>query len=144
MQNAQPGVSSTERAGDIHDPGFRDRISAPGFRAFVGVVDKLGLTVPERCRLLGGVSPSAYHKWKQDGVRSLSVDQLERISLVLGIFKGLRLLFADDAAGLRWLKSANADIPFSGDTPLQTMLRGSIADLFAVRRYIDAWRGVWP
>lgn len=144
MQNAQPGVSSIERAGDPHDPEFRDRFSAPGFRAFVGVADKLGLTVPERCRLLGGVSPSAYHKWKQHGVRSMSADQLERISLVLGIFKGMRLLFADDATGLRWLKSTNADIPFSGETPLQAMLRGSIADLFAVRRYIDAWRGVWP
>ncbi|MGL1287728.1 MbcA/ParS/Xre antitoxin family protein, partial [Vibrio parahaemolyticus] len=71
-------------------------------------------------------------------------DVLERISLVLGIVKALRLLFASDEAGKRWLRAANTDAPFGGHSPLEHMLRGSIADLYAVRRYLDAWRGVWP
>jgi hypothetical protein len=45
---------------------------------------------------------------------------------------------------VRWLTSANQDLPFGGRRPLGRMLRGSIDDLYAVRRYLDAWRGVWP
>jgi len=74
----------------------------------------------------------------------LSYDQLERISLTLGIYKGLKLLFADDASGPLWLKATNTDLPFGGGSPLERMLRGSIDDLYAVRRYLDGWRGVWP
>jgi hypothetical protein len=29
-------------------------------------------------------------------------------------------------------------------SPLERMLRGSIDDLYAVRRYLDGWRGGWP
>ena len=75
---------------------------------------------------------------------TLSYDQLERISLVLGIYKALKLLFADDASGVRWLKATNSDLPFAAGSPLDRMLRGSIDDLYAVRRYLDGWRGGWP
>jgi hypothetical protein len=54
----------------------------------------------------------------------------------------LKLLFSDEAAGLRWFKSANRDLPFGGAAPLDRALGGSIDDLYAVRRYIDAWRGI--
>ena len=57
---------------------------------------------------------------------------------------GGELFPADDAAALRWLAARNADLPFAGSSPLDRMLRGSIDDLYAVRRYIDGWRGLWP
>ena len=63
-------------------------------------------------------------------------------ALVLGIYKGLRLLFADDAGAWRWFTAGNRDLPFAGVSPLAAMLRGSIDDLYGVRRYIDAWRGM--
>ena len=63
---------------------------------------------------------------------------------MLGVYKALKLLFADDASGVRWLKAANTDLPFTGGRPLDRMLRGSIDDLYAVRRYLDGWRGGWP
>ena len=62
--------------------------------------------------------------------------------LVLGILKGLRLVFADDAAGVRWLKAANQDAPFGGGSPLELMAEGGIGGLHEMRRYLDAWRGV--
>lgn len=144
MPEPQASAAPAPETGSIFDPVFRERTSPAGFRAFLGVADKLRLSVQDRCRLLGGLRPSTYHSWKSAGAPTLAVDQLERISLVLGIFKGLRLLFADDATGLRWLEAGNSDYPFAGDSPLATMLRGSITDLHKVRRYIDAWRGVWP
>ena len=134
----EDATSGSVQAPNFLDPAERKRLSGPGFRVFLGVCDKLGLSVAQRRRLLGNISETTYYRWRASGVRALSADHLERISLVLGIFKGLRLLFADDAMGLRWLRAPNRDVPFAGRSPLDTMLRGSIDNLFAVRRYIDA------
>jgi hypothetical protein len=127
-----------------HDPAVRERLSGPGLRTFFNIAGEWALTVNQQRGLLGGVPPSTFHKWKGGAVGTLSYDQLERISLVLGIYKALKLLFADDASGVRWLKAANTDLPFAGGSPLDRMLRGSIDDLYAVRRYLDGWRGGWP
>lgn len=72
----------------------------------------------------------------------LTRDQLERVSLLLGRLKGLRLAFADDATAFRWLRAPNADRPFDDMAPLDVMTAGSLIDLFHVRRYLDARRGV--
>jgi hypothetical protein len=125
-------------------PEVRARLSGPGLRAFLGIARAWGLSVDEQRVLLGGPSSSTYHNWKSGSIGTLTFDQLERISLVLGIYKALRLLFTDDATGLGWLQAANRDLPFRGHSPLARMLRGSIDDLYSVRRYLDAWRGVWP
>jgi hypothetical protein len=127
-----------------HDPAFRERLSGPGLRTFFNVGREWGLNVEQQRVLLGGIPSSTYYKWRAGAVGTLSYDQLERISLVLGIYKALRQLFADDASGVRWLKAANTDLPFGGGSPLDRMLRGSIDDLYAVRRYLDGWRGGWP
>lgn len=126
----------------LDDPAQRARLSGPGLRTFFAVADELQLGIDEQCRLLGGIGRSTCHKWRGDQRVVLGRDQLERVSLVLGIYKALRLLFVDGLEGLRWLKAANADLPFAGRSPLERMLRGSIEDLYAVRRYLDAWRGV--
>lgn len=129
---------------DLGDSATRAALSNGAFKAFVYTADFLNLSVADRCRLLGDIPQSTYYRWKDRGAEKLDRDRLERISLVLGITKGLRLLFSEDADGIRWLKAENADAPFGGRSPLGKMLNGSIADLHAVRGYIDAWRGVWP
>ena len=134
-------VEAGTTAPDLYDPATRARLSGAAFRGFVAVAEQLNLTNYERRRLLGDLAESTYHKWRSAEAPQLSVDLLERISLVLGIVKGLRLLFADDATALRWLRATNTDVPFAGESPLVTMLRGSINELYGVRRYIDAWRG---
>ena len=138
VEEAAPAVP------DLNDPAACEKISGPSFRAFRYGADYLGLTVPERSRVLGNLPPATYYRWIEKGAPALSRDLLERISLVLGIIKGLRVLFANDEDGKRWLRAPNKDIPFAGESPLTRMLRGSIADLYEVRRYIDGWRGAWP
>lgn len=127
-----------------HDPAVRGRLSAPGLRTLFNIAAEWGLSVDQQRLLLGGVASSTYHKWKAGSIGTLSYDQLERVSLILGIYKALKLLFADDTSGMRWLKGANTDVPFNGGSPLDRMLRGSIDDLYTVRRYLDGWRGGWP
>lgn len=126
----------------LRDSGVRGSLSGPAVRLFLKLADLWQLSVDQRRVLLGDISRQTYHNWQNGKVASMSRDQLERVSLLLGLHKGLKLLFADDAAAQRWLKSANQDHPFAGKSPLERALCGSINDLFVVRRYIDAWRGV--
>ena len=120
----------------------RAALSAPAIRLFLNVADAWGLNVAERRVLLGDIARATYHNWQSGKVGTLGRDQIERVSLVLGIHKALRLLFADDGAALRWLRSANRDIAFAGRSPLDRALRGGIDDLYTVRRYLDGWRGM--
>ena len=124
------------------DRRVRAQFSPVAAKLFVRLADAWGLAVEQRRALLGHVGRQTYYNWAKGKVSALSRDQLERVSLVLGIQKGLKLLFADEASAMRWFKSPNRDVPFGGQSPLQRMLRGSIDDLYAVRRYIDAWRGM--
>jgi hypothetical protein len=128
---------------DLTAPQAR-RLGAAGLRTFLGIAEEWQLSVAARRVLLGGIGESTYHKWKAGDIGTPSRDQLERLSLLLGIYKGLRLLFSDDTTGVRWLKSGNVETDFGGQSPLDRMLRGSIEDLFSVRRYLDGWRGSWP
>lgn len=131
------------RIGDLTPPQQR-ALGAAGLRTFLAIADEWQLPVSTRRILLGDIPESTYHKWKQGDVGTPSRDQLERLSLILGIYKALRLLFTDDATPLRWLKAANTDPDFAGRSPLDRMRQGSVDDLYAVRRYLDSWRGSWP
>jgi hypothetical protein len=117
-------------------------MSPTAVRLFMRLSDLWRLAVDQRRALLGDISRPTYHNWQSGKVGTLTRDQLERISLVLGIHKGLKLIFADEASATRWLTSPNKDLPFGGASPLERALRGSIDDLYSVRRYIDAWRGM--
>jgi Protein of unknown function (DUF2384) len=139
LPTAAPGVLAPDA---LRDPKVRARMSAAAVRLFMSLCDQWRLAVDQRRALLGDISTAAYHNWRNGKTGTLTRDQLERISLVLGIHKGLKLLFADETSASRWFTSPNRDLPFGGDSPLGRALRGSIDDLYAVRRYIDAWRGV--
>lgn len=98
------------------------------------------LTGDDAAALLG-VSPSTWDRirnetWKQ----SLSQDQLTRVSALVGLFKGLHLLFADGMAD-RWPLLPNAGPLFANRTPIAAMMEGGIPAMLDVRRYVDALRG---
>jgi hypothetical protein len=136
---AAPGVLAADA---LRDPKVRERMSPTAVKLFMQLTDVWRLAIDQRRALLGDISRPTYHNWQGGKIGTLSRDQLERISLVLGIHKGLKLLFADEASANRWFTSPNRDLPFGGKSPLQRALGGSIDDLYAVRRYIDAWRGM--
>ena len=126
----------------LRDPKVRRCISPAAVRLFLRLSDLWRLALDQRRVLLGDISPRTFYNWGNGKVGTLSRDQLERVSLVLGIHKGLKVLFADDGSGTRWFTSPNRDLPFAGHSPLERMLLGSIDDLYAVRRYIDDWRAM--
>lgn len=126
----------------LQDREVSKEISPVAVKLFLRLADVWKLAVDQRLTLLGGISRPTYYNWQKGKGGPLSRDQLERISLTLGIHKGLKLLFADEASAERWFTSPNTDVPFGGRSPLERMTRGGIDDLYAVRRYIDAWRGM--
>ena len=70
---------------------------------------------------------------------TLSHDQLQRISAMLGVHRGLHLLFADDMAD-RWVRLRNAGPLFGGLTPIAAMALRGTAGIIEVRRYVDEMR----
>jgi hypothetical protein len=112
-----------------------------GLRAFFRIAALWGLSVDEQLTLLGGPARSTLFKWKKEGADTLSRDVLERISYVLGIYKDLQLLLPDETAADGWIRQPNEATPFGGRSALERMLSGNVADLYEVRRYLDAERG---
>lgn len=88
-----------------------------------------------------GVSESSWDRMKAgrwDG--TLSQDQLTRASALIGIFKGLHLLFADAMAD-RWPRLPNRGPIFDRKSPVEAMVEGGIPRMLETRQYIDALRG---
>lgn len=63
-----------------------------------------------------------------------------RVSAMVGIYKGLHLLFADDMAD-RWIRLRNSGPLFANLTPVEAMQEHGIPGMIEIRRYIDALRG---
>ena len=70
----------------------------------------------------------------------LDQDKVTRASLIIGLFKGLRLLF-NGPLTYGWPKSPNAGPGFNGRSPVEVMIDGGIPAMMQVRQHIDALRG---
>ncbi len=124
-------------------PSIAD-MSAAGLRAFFNIARDWGLAIDEQLVLLGSPGRSTFFKWKAaPGTARLSRDTLERLSLLLGIYKALQILLPEPAAADAWVKRPNSAPPFGGNSALDRMLAGNVSDLVAVRQYLDAMRGGW-
>ena len=87
-----------------------------------------------------GVSPSTWDRMSAGRWdKSLSQDQLTRVSALVGVFKGLHLLFADEMAD-RWMRLPNKGPLFENRTPVEAMIEGGIPTMLDVRRHVDALR----
>jgi hypothetical protein len=90
--------------------------------------------------LLGGVSNGVFYEMKKNPNRVLDTDRLARISLLIGIFKSLNILYPEDLADA-WVTLPNKNRLFSGGTPLSYMVQGGLAAMWTVRRLVDSRRG---
>jgi hypothetical protein len=117
-------------------------LSGPALRAFFRLAEHWGLRIADQRRLLGDPAESTFYKWKRQQDGSLSRDVTERISYLLGIWKALQILFPDPIQADAWLHKPNQARLFGGHSALERMLSGNVADLYVVRQYLDAQRGV--
>jgi hypothetical protein len=118
----------------------RKRLTATAIKAFCRLAEFWDLSNVEAAALLG-VSLSTWERIKRGaGTRQLTQDHLTRISALVGIFKGLSLLFADDM-GKRWVHLKNKGPLFNRASPVEAMIDGGIPLMIEIRRYVDAVRG---
>ncbi len=122
----------------LDDIKTRKQLSPSGFRLFTGFCNCWAFNKNQRLALLDDVHPQTYQKWEREGANSLSRIQLERISLLLGIHKSLKILFVEHDSARRWFFSVNHDQPFVGISPSEFMIQGSISNLYGIRRYLEA------
>ena len=129
------------------DPKTRQRYTAAAVRGFLGIVDEWSLSESQQLVLLGAsISRPTLHVWKSKGPKTrLNIDQLLRISLLLGIYEGLQRFFRRAPHETeRWLRRPRAEHPFDGRAPLEIMLERGMSGLEAVRHYIDSAAGGPP
>jgi hypothetical protein len=126
-----------------HDPEVRRRLSAPAIRTFLNIAGAWGLSVDEQRALLGWPPASTFYKYKAGRVGTLSYDTLIRISLVLGIYTALHVLYPERALADRWVRLPNSNPLFGGKPALTLMVDGGIDGLYQVRRLLDGRRGGW-
>jgi hypothetical protein len=122
----------------VHATSRKD-LTGPALRAFFRIAEAWKLQEQEQIRLLGLESRSTFQSWKRGSVSTIPKDALERISYILGIYKGLHILLPKTAD--EWVRKPNAAKAFSGRSALDRMMSGNVSDLFVVRQYIDAQRG---
>ena len=117
----------------------RKELTGPALRTFFNIADAWDLSESEQMKLLGLDSRSTFHNWKRGEVAALSKDALERISYVMGIYKGLQILVPQTADD--WVRKPNQASLFGGKPAIDRMASGNVADLYVVRQYMDGRRG---
>ena len=117
----------------------RQDLTGPALRTFFRIAEAWSLKEQEQMRLLGLESWSTFQSWKRGAVAAVPKDTLERISYILGIYKGLQILLPETAD--QWIHKPNKTGIFGGRSAIERMASGNVADLYVVRQYIDAQRG---
>jgi uncharacterized protein (DUF2384 family) len=122
-----------------------EAMAGAGLRVFFNMAKAWRLTESEQLGLLGLTSRSTLFVWKNKaagGPVKLGPDALERLSNLVGIWKALAILFAQNDLADQWIHRPNDNFPFLGDSPL-VLMRFSQEGLAQVRRHLDARRGGW-
>lgn len=125
---------------NLNEQAERERLSPAAIKAFFSIMEKWGIKDADARDLLGGVSNGAFYEMKKNPNRVLDTDRLTRISLLIGIFKSLNILYPEDLADA-WVTLPNKNRLFGGGTPLSYMLQGGQAAMWTVRRLADSRRG---
>jgi hypothetical protein len=131
--------ADTERgAGVLADRDKQKRLMQGFFRIMHlwGVEDRETMR-----RLLGNPPERTFYTWRDGTFSRLSEDTVRRIGYVVGIYKALQVLYSDAQQADGWVRRPNRY--FGGQTPLERMAAGDVADLAAVRAYVDAARAPW-
>jgi hypothetical protein len=127
----------------LEQPEITDAETGALLRAFFNLADRWALNDAEARILLGRPALRTFARWKADEAELSRIphDTRQRLSILMGIHKGLRHMFREAERGYEWMRKPNR--AFGGQSALERLLAGEIVDLAAVRLYLDAERGGW-
>jgi hypothetical protein len=119
----------------------RARLTPAAVDAMVRLAALWRLSSAEVSALMGDISERTWFRMKKGAwAGTLSQDTLTRVSALIGIFKGLRLLFSEPLSD-EWVQLPNKGPLYGGRRPLEAMIEGGIPVMLEVRRHVDALRG---
>jgi len=124
----------------LNDSGTREKLSPAAIEAVLKIAEKWDLRNADTMRLLGGISNGRYYALKKSHKSVLTQDELTRVSLLIGIFKALNILFSEKLAN-RWVSRSNSNPMFNNAPPLVLLIEGGMPGMLAVRRLLDSRRG---
>lgn len=112
-----------------------------GLKTALNILQKWECSEAEKLALLG-IKRSTLHKYQDDPNSARATNDLaERVSYLLNIHHGLRLLFSNPENVYGFVRLENQSTPFHGLTPMQFMQSGRCAALYEVFRHVDGLRG---
>lgn len=138
-QQPLAGFSSATTS-DLSDKRVQERLSRTAVPTFFKIAQTWRLRDESARQLLGGLSNGVFYQLKRGQKKVLDQDKLTRISLLLGIFKALNILYGRKLAD-SWITLANSNPMFEGEMPLAYMIKGGVPALVRVRQLLDARRG---
>jgi hypothetical protein len=139
LQETLVGFSAAQAA-DLSDRKVQERLSPTAIPAFFKLAHVWQLRDEAARQLLGGISNGAFYQLKQGPKKTLDQDKLTRISLLVGIFRALNVLYSPKLADA-WVGLPNSNPMFAGESPVQYMIKGGVPALVRVRQLLDARRG---
>lgn len=131
---------SWDTAVDLSKKENRTRLSPSAIKGVLRIAKHWELRDEDTRSLLGGISSGSFYAVKKRPPKTLDADQLTRISLLIGIYKALNILYSSKLADA-WMTLANANPMFAGDSPLNYLKKGGIPAFVRVRQLLDARRG---
>lgn len=139
MQSAVVGFS-WESAVDLTRKENRARLSPAAVKGLMRLAARWQIRDDDARILLGGMSNGSFYSLKSRSSKTLDEDQLTRVSLLVGIYKALNILYSQKLADA-WMTLPNTNAMFGGDTPLNYVKKGGIPALLRLRQLLDARRG---
>ena len=135
---------------DLSSRAVQEKLSPVAIRAFFRLASHWKLRDEDARGLIGGISNGSFYQLKRSapkspeaktlGAKILDQDKLTRVSLLVGIFKALNILYSTKLADA-WVQLPNSNPIFGGQTPLACMLKGGVPSMLRVRQLLDARRG---
>ncbi|MGB8062400.1 MAG: antitoxin Xre/MbcA/ParS toxin-binding domain-containing protein [Candidatus Sulfotelmatobacter sp.] len=139
MQQAVVGFS-WDVAVDLSTKENRTRLSPAAIKGLLRIAKHWKLRDQDTRVLLGGISSGSFYALKNQATKTLDGDQLTRISLLVGIYKALNILYGQKLADA-WIALPNTNPMFGGASPLNYLSQGGIPAFLRVRQLLDARRG---
>lgn len=131
---------SWDSAVDLSQRENRNRLSRAAIKGLLRIATHWKLRDEDTRALLGGMSSGSFYALKAQQAKTLDEDKLTRISLLIGIYKALNILYGQKLADA-WLGLPNTNPMFGGASPLNYVKKGGIPALLRVRQLLDARRG---
>jgi hypothetical protein len=110
-------------------------------RAVLRLFEHWSVSDADAAIILGGIAPRTVSRWRAGELGRVTRDLADRMSLLLGIHKSLRILFEEPGRGYRWIKAPND--AFGGRSALDILRQGGMADIARLRSYLVSVRAGW-